>query len=538
MTKPLPATNPRTSPSPQQNAVLGSGEMAGLIRNFDWSSTPVGPIESWSKELLSILNVMLASPVSALIYWGESFCLFYNDAARPFASDKHPASLGCSARSVWREAWHIIGPEVESVLMSGESVSRNEELVPLEQEGQLKDMYWNYSYSPIFEDGAVRGVLVLCQEVTEAVMAHQNVRVIATKLEQVLEATTDAVVLLDRDWRFTYVNKRGQEILQSSGDLTGKIAWEAFPAMIYPDSPFVFHYHRAMYEGRQGEFVAEYPAPLNLTIQIMVHPSSAGIIIFFRDITQQKLRESALVRTEKLAAVGRMASSIAHEINNPLEAVTNLLYLARQTEGLPEVHSYLDVADSELRRVGNIVNQTLRFHRQASKPQSVSCVDLFSTVLSMYESRLRNFGIVVEKRKRANKPAEIYEGDIRQVLNNLVGNALDAMPRGGRLLVRSREATDWRSGSKGLVLTVADSGSGMDAETQAHIFEAFFTTKGIGGTGLGLWVSAEIVERHGGRIIIRSSQRKGRSGTVATLFLPFDSQPRTTNTLGPPILPA
>ncbi|MEO6816554.1 MAG: ATP-binding protein, partial [Edaphobacter sp.] len=292
--------------------------------------------------------------------------------------------------------------------------------------------------------------------------------------------------------------------------------------------PYLYHYHRAMDEGIAGEFVTEYPEPLNISIQIMVRPSPDGIIIFFRDITEQKRKDALLIQTEKLAAVGRMASSIAHEINNPLEAVTNLLYIAQRTTGIHEIYLLLDTADQELRRVASIVNQTLRFHRQSSHPQAISCLDLFVTVLDLYQSRLKNMGIVIEKRKRANKPIEIYEGDIRQVLNNLVGNAVDAMPQGGRLLVRSREATDWRTARRGLTLTIADTGTGMDARTQARVFEAFFTTKGIGGTGLGLWVSAEITERHHGRLRLRSCQREGRNGTVATLFLPFQPSQKVT----------
>jgi signal transduction histidine kinase len=245
----------------------------------------------------------------------------------------------------------------------------------------------------------------------------------------------------------------------------------------------------------------------------------AGVTL---DVTQKHLSEAALLQTEKLAAVGRLASSIAHEINNPLEAVTNLLYLALGSNDVSEIHQMLGTAEEELRRVSIIANQTLRFHKQSSYPKEISCLDLFSMVISMYEGKLRNSGIQVEKRKRANAPVRIYEGDIRQVLNNIVGNAIDAMPQGGRLLVRSRESINWRTGKRGIVLTVADTGTGMTPEVQSRMFDAFFTTKGIGGTGLGLWISAEIMQRHGGRIFVRSSQREGHRGTVVNLFIPFE----------------
>lgn len=244
----------------------------------------------------------------------------------------------------------------------------------------------------------------------------------------------------------------------------------------------------------------------------------SGIAI---DITERKRTEAALMQSEKLAAVGRMASSIAHEINNPLESVMNLIYIARERSGDEDARHFLDIADRELRRVTVIANQTLRFHKQASLPVEVQPEDLFRSVLSLYEGRLRNSAVQVERRKRAVRPISCYEGDMRQVLNNLVANALDAMPNGGRLVLRYREATDWRTGREGILLTLADTGTGIAPEAQHRIFDAFFTTKGLNGTGLGLWISAEIVERHRGRLRMRSSQMEAHCGTVFTLFVPF-----------------
>ena len=231
---------------------------------------------------------------------------------------------------------------------------------------------------------------------------------------------------------------------------------------------------------------------------------------------------AALIQSEKLAAVGRLASSMAHEINNPLEALTNLLYLSRQQATDADQRVWLDQADLELRRISIITNQTLRFHKQASKPQPITCLSLFSMTLNLYEARLRNAGIVVEKRKRANEPLICFEGDVRQVLSNIVANAIDAMPHGGRFLVRSRAGTQWSTGRRGIYLTLADTGTGISPETQRRLFEAFHTTKGIGGSGLGLWISAEIMHRHRGQISIRSSQKPASRGTVVVLFLPFN----------------
>ena len=153
-----------------------------------------------------------------------------------------------------------------------------------------------------------------------------------------------------------------------------------------------------------------------------------------------------------------------------------------------------------------------------------------ASVLSVYQGRLVNSHIEVLERKRALESFECFEGEIRQVLSNLVGNAIDAMPGAGcKLLLRSRTARDWKTGRRGIVLTVADTGCGMSAETQRKLFEAFYTTKGIGGTGLGLWVSQEIVGRHEGSLRVKSSQGQVHHGTVFTLFLPFDAVIRPGN---------
>ena len=241
------------------------------------------------------------------------------------------------------------------------------------------------------------------------------------------------------------------------------------------------------------------------------------------ETTTLRRAERVSLQNEKLAAVGRMAASIAHEINNPLEAVTNLLYLAKLSETVEASHELIEVAESELRRVSAITTQTLRFHRQTSEPQIVACDDLLGSALAIYQGRLTSAHITVEKQKRALRPVTCFEGEIRQVLNNLIGNATDALTTiGGKLILRSREGRDWRTGRFGLWLTIADSGTGMSPDTLRHAFEAFYTTKGMAGTGLGLWISRDIIARHRGRLLVRSSDHPNHHGTVMSVFLPFD----------------
>lgn len=240
------------------------------------------------------------------------------------------------------------------------------------------------------------------------------------------------------------------------------------------------------------------------------------------EITDQKRAEMALMQSEKLAAVGRLASSISHEINNPLEAVTNLLFLAASNAELPqEARDYIVAAQSELARVSQIAMQTLRFHRQAAYPTLVSPAELIDAVLNLYQGRLANSNIRVDARYATSTRVLCFENDIRQVLNNLIANAIDAMRSGGRLLTRAHNALDWATGRRGIRLTIADTGHGMSAEVKQRIFGAFFTTKDLNGTGLGLWISKGIVIRHQGRLNFRSSQKPGQTGTVFSIFLPL-----------------
>jgi PAS domain S-box-containing protein len=251
--------------------------------------------------------------------------------------------------------------------------------------------------------------------------------------------------------------------------------------------------------------------------------SVQAITAAWLEITHLKKAEAALVESEKLAAVGRLASSISHEINNPLEAITNLLYLISQSDHLPEdLRIYVHMAQSELSRVSQIATQTLRFHRQTANPTWVSPADLLDAVLNLYHGRLTNSGVKVQASYATDMKVLCFENDIRQVLNNLIANAIDAMRQGGKLVVRAHDATQHSTGRRGVRLTIADTGHGMPEAVRRRLFQPFYTTKGLSGTGLGLWISEGIVKRHHGRLEVRSSQHPVHHGTVFTLFLPTE----------------
>lgn len=469
------------------------------------------------------------------------------------------------------------------------------------------------------------------------------------QIAQFFDATTDAIFFLDRVYRFMFLNRRAHELLASGGDdILGTVLFERYPATVYEGSPYVAAYSGSMERGEVGDFEAYYPEPFNFWLRVQSYPADHGIIVFFRDITRdrllkqemerqlaevetvyrtspiglalfdakeyrytrlndiqasffglkaeelvgkvvtehapipglrelfdrvaagepvinqqvegalstdpdthrywtvnyfpvygsdgtiagittaslditkQKKAEHALIRSEKLAVVGRLAASIAHEINNPLEAVTNLQYLAEGSQSIDEAREYLRLAGIELRRVAAITSQTLRFHKQGTQPQDVLTEDLLSSVLTVFQGKIANLKVQIFERYRAHRPVCCFEGEIRQVLSNLLNNALDAIGGSkGKLFLRTSLSTRSGDGERGVVITVADTGGGMANDTLAKLFEAFFTTKGTIGTGLGLWISKEIVDRHRGTLRVRSSQVPGASGTIFRLFLPF-----------------
>jgi PAS domain S-box-containing protein len=251
------------------------------------------------------------------------------------------------------------------------------------------------------------------------------------------------------------------------------------------------------------------------------------------DITGRKRAEAALIRTEKLAVAGRLAASIAHEINNPLEAVINLCYLAKMTATDQETKSYIAMAEDELNRVAHITSQTLRFHRQQTAAVKTDLAETVRSIVDLYGSRLAQGQIAVSLECEPAPPLLCYAGEIRQVLANLIANAIDAMPEGGRLRLHLRASLDWRVDGQGgggtrmaVRVTVADTGRGMSAETRRRLYEPFYTTKGDLGTGLGLWITAGIVEKHHGKLQVRSSTRAGASGSAFMLTLPYPAEPR------------
>jgi signal transduction histidine kinase len=252
------------------------------------------------------------------------------------------------------------------------------------------------------------------------------------------------------------------------------------------------------------------------------------------DTTERRRSEETLRRTEKLAAAGQLAASIAHEINNPLEAVTNLLFLLRtQVPRDSEAMRFTEMAQHELARVSEIAQQTLRFYRPSTSPSVANVAEILDSILTLHSGRIHTLRVDVLRRYRDHVDLYCLSGALRQVFANLITNALDALNGGGRLLVRAGRSHCWKTGSPGVRVVVADTGTGIPDEVRGRIFEPFFTTKLATGTGLGLWVTHDIMDKHKGSIEVRSRSHQAgadgsstsgsgtnSSGTVFMLFFP------------------
>ncbi len=266
--------------------------------------------------------------------------------------------------------------------------------------------------------------------------------------------------------------------------------------------------------------------PVEVSMAVSPVRNAAGEIVgastIARDVTERNRATDALRKTEKLAATGRLAGTMAHEINNPLEAVTHLLYLIDKSPSLDQAaRNYTQIAMAEVDRIGHIAKQALGFYREASSPVDVRISELVKNVVELYNSGAQNKGVHLEAQLENDASIKAFPGEMRQVFSNLIVNAVDAVPRGGTVKVRVKHGRDWSTRKMGIRVLVSDNGPGIPPDICPHIFEPFFTTKGERGTGIGLWVSEGVLEKQGGRIRLKSSTGQ-MHGTTFSVFLPYN----------------
>ena len=758
--------------------------MAELVRAYDWSSTPLGAIASWSKELLTIVNLTLASSSPARTMWGPELILIYNDAYRPIPGPRHPFALGKSAREVYRESWNVVGPLLEQALDTGKTVFHEKLLVPLPSELGIRDAYLNYSFNPIFESGKIAGLFGSLHDVTAEVVALRKLAESEARAARILQSIGDAVIVTDdsgcvtnmnhiaekltgwtqneaqgqllstvfhivdeklrvpvespvdkvrrlgtivglanhtllirKDGTETAIDDSGAPIRDDDGKLTGivlvfrditerKLAEKAtlqararaFEALqqapvlfallegpdhvftmvnppynrlinhrdvlgkpvrlalpeavgqgyidildkVYLGEPFIgngirftvqavgdlpsderyldfvyqpmreadgtvsgiivvgndvtdrqvaeaamqrlaaivdssddvilskdldgiitswnpaakrlFGYsseemigesilklipddlrseEKTIIESIRAGRPVEHFETVRLTkdgrlveVALTVSPikDDQGVVIgaskILRDVSDRKRIEQSLVQAEKIAATGRMAATIAHEINNPLEAVMNLLYLLRTKVADAEGLTYLSTAEGELGRVSHIAKQTLGYYREHAAATFASLSEIAEHALNIYEPRCSAAGIRIDTSFKSLRKAFLRRGEMMQVISNLIANSIYAMPNGGCLSVTT-EDTDEQGG--GTLLLISDDGVGIAPGDLPRVFEAFFTTRSTVGTGIGLFVAKQFIEGHGGEITITSQRDQREHGTTIRIFVPIQT---------------
>jgi PAS domain S-box-containing protein len=365
--------------------------------------------------------------------------------------------------------------------------------------------------------------------------AEEALRSSEAKMNAIVSSAMDAIISIDEKQRIIVFNRAAEGIFQCAAS---EALGSPLDRFLPPDHREAHREHIRKF-GVTGVTTRSMQAPGVLTamrsngeefpIEATISVSEAAgekiYTIILRDVTERKHTEEALIRSEKLASVGRMAAAIAHEINNPLEAVMNALYLATTSLEQPELaRRYLGLADDELKRVSHITRQTLGFYREAVAPSTVSISAILDSAVDLLRSKIRLKSARIEKRYQGEFHATAIPGELRQVFSNLLANSLDAIDEDGTVMLHVARSTSVSSRQSRIRITIADNGKGIDAATMPHIFEPLFTTKESTGSGLGLWVSKEIIEKHQGSICVRSSTNDKRRGTAFAVLIPAHAE--------------
>jgi PAS domain S-box-containing protein len=348
-----------------------------------------------------------------------------------------------------------------------------------------------------------------------------------SELAAIVESSDDAIISKDLNGIITSWNNGAERILgYASEEMIGQSILKLIPEELHSDEPVILGKIRSGERIDHFETIRLTRDGRHLEVSLTVSPvrDETGTIVgaskILRDISSQKRLERSLLQAEKIAATGRMAATIAHEINNPLEAVVNLLYLVRASVTDPEAVAYLDTAERELDRVSHIARQTLGFYRENASASPATISRLAHDAITVYEPRCIAAGITIEQQLDSTRKIVIRKGEMMQVISNLITNSIYAMPEGGTLTITT---SDIELPKPGVLLTVEDSGTGIAAEDLPRIFDAFFTTRSTIGTGIGLFVAKQFVEGHGGTITATTCTEPRNHGTIMTIFLPAET---------------
>jgi signal transduction histidine kinase len=538
----------------------GPGEMRALCRAFDWSATPLGPVEEWPLSLRTVVGLVLGSRNPMFLFWGPELIQIYNDAYRPSlgsadgALSRHPRALGMRGQDFWTDIWETIGPQIEQVMTTGEATWHEDQHLPIERNGRLEDVWWTYSYGPVHDDaGRINGVLVVCQETTSRVIAElereellQALDLERSRLAEVFrQAPSFLAVLRGRDHVFELVNHAYYAIV-GHRHILGKPVLEALPEV--RDQGFVELLDRVLdtgepYVGREVAIqLVRTPgaAPEERFINFVYQPlveaggTRSGVVAHGHDVTEQVLArrqierllaESEHARAESEAAnrvKAEFLATMSHELRTPLNAIggyTDLLRMAVRGPVTAEQREFLDRIQQSQRHLLGLINEVLNFAKLEKGAVHYDIAEIaVGSVLAAAEA--------IVKPQAADKGLELVvrhptvpmvvradPDKLRQILVNLLSNAVKFTDPGGRIEMSADTA------EAGVHIVVSDTGIGIPPDKLSEIFDPFVQVRSdlkrpYEGTGLGLAISRDLARGMGGDLHAESRLGEGSSFTL------------------------
>ena len=529
----------------------GPGEMAARCRAFDWSSTPLGPVERWPQSLRTMAAAVLASRNPMLLFWGPELIQIYNDAFRPSLglstgpAARHPRALGMRAAEFWTDVWSVVGPQIEGVMTRGDAVWFENLHLPIERDGRLDDAWWTYSYSPVRDDdGRIGGTLVVCLETTAAVRAHTELEAERARSAGILESMADAHFTLDPEFRVVSANRAMiRNVSLSREMMIGQSVWELFPGLI--GSPFEAAYRRAVTERQEAHLTHRYgDARLSLVAEVNVYPTpEGGVAIFWRDVSERERataeRERARADAEAARADAEAANKakasflamMSHELRTPLNAIGG--YAQLMLAGIPipvtgDQQNYLERIVKSQQHLLGLIDAVLTHAKLESGKETYRIGDVsVREVLEIVDP------LTAPQRAAKRLQYDTSECDLTlvfradkekvvQILLNVLSNAAKFTPVNGRIIV----TTHVSSPGVGAVV-IRDTGIGMTPAQLERVFEPFVQfdstlARESKGVGLGMPISRELARGMGGDLL--ASSEPG-AGSIFTLLLPLAAQP-------------
>jgi signal transduction histidine kinase len=549
----------------------GGGEMGALIRAHDWTRSSIGPPSQWPQSLRTVVRLMLNTGHPMYIWWGPDCACLYNDAYRAsIGPERHPGSLGKPAREVWGEIWHIIGPQIEQVMSGGGATWHVNALVPITRHGRLEDVYWTYSYSPIDEDTApsgIGGVLVVCTETTQHVLAEQRLASERDRLAQLFaQAPIFVAMLIGREHRFEMANPNYLQVV-GQRPILGLTVAEALPETVGQGylalldrvfetaEPYVATAAKYTVESAPGG------AMVDRFVDFVYQPIKAadgtvtGIFVLGSDVTDRARADEALRDSmdrfkelaEQLGNTNRMKdeflATLAHELRNPLAPIKTALDLLKMAPDDREVATAARaVMERQLTQVVRLIDDLLDLSRvsrglielrRSRVPLARLLDDAVETSRPVIEQK--GHTLVVEPPDAA-LALDVDPTRIIQVFSNLLNNAAKFTPRNGRIELRcAQEGSD-------VIVSVRDNGIGIAPEMLQQVFEMFAQVgrshaHSDGGLGIGLTLVRRLVEMHGGEVTAKSGGTNAGSEFLVRLPLEPDRRRASVVPSEPAVLP-